>query len=152
MTAQSAEEIRRTLEELFRSQRLAVLATQGQGQPHGSLVAVAATDALRTIIFATTRATRKFANLEADDRVALVVDNRSNRSEDFHAAVAVTVYGRAAEATGGERERLAAVYLAQHPYLAGFVAAPTCALVRVDVSRYSLVSRFQEVSELSMIP
>jgi nitroimidazol reductase NimA-like FMN-containing flavoprotein (pyridoxamine 5'-phosphate oxidase superfamily) len=60
----------------FRSQPLAVLATHNKGQPYGSLVAFAATHDLDYLIFSTTRSTRKFANLSADPRVAMVIDNR----------------------------------------------------------------------------
>ena len=73
------EQIREILLELFSSQKLAVLGTHQSGQPYGSLVAFAATADLKNLVFATTRATRKFANLQADSRVSMVLDNRSNR-------------------------------------------------------------------------
>jgi nitroimidazol reductase NimA-like FMN-containing flavoprotein (pyridoxamine 5'-phosphate oxidase superfamily) len=51
--------LRELLAELFDSQRSAVLATQGGGQPYCSLMAFAATGDLRDLLFATLRATRK---------------------------------------------------------------------------------------------
>jgi len=136
------------LRTLLESQSLAVLATCGQGQPHGSLVAFAATDDLKQVLFATTRATRKFAQIAANPAVALVVDSRSGREEDFQQAIAVTVFGNAAEAGGTERADLLPVYLAKHPHLRDFVSSPTCALVKVVVERYSVVTDFQNVTEL----
>ena len=141
------EQIREILHELFSSQKLAVLGTHQRGQPYGSLVAFAATQDLKSIVFATTRATRKFANLQADSRVSMVFDNRSNRVADFRKAVAATALGRAKELRGEERKKLAELYLAKHPHLKEFVASPTCALVRIRVEVYYLVWRFQNVIE-----
>jgi len=78
------------LRELFSSQSLAVLATQDRGEPYGNLVAFAATEDLKHLLFATTRATRKYNNLTKNPRIAMVIDNRSNREEDFQRAMAAT--------------------------------------------------------------
>jgi hypothetical protein len=136
------------LKELLSTQRLAVLATHDEGQPHTSLVAFDATEDLCVLTFATSRATRKFANLSADSRVAFLIDNRSNQTKDFRAAAAATVVGKACEITGGEKECLIQPYLAKHPHLKEFVTAPTCAFLKVTVEKYSVVTRFQEVMEL----
>jgi nitroimidazol reductase NimA-like FMN-containing flavoprotein (pyridoxamine 5'-phosphate oxidase superfamily) len=141
------QQIKQILNELFTSQKLAVLGTHQGGQPYGSLVAFAATLDLRNLVFATTRATRKFANLRSDPRVSMVLDNRSNRVADFRRAVAATALGRAREVRGKERERLAKMYLAKHPHLKEFVASPTCALVKMRVEVYYAVWRFQNVFE-----
>ena len=141
------EKIREILRELFASQKLAILGTHQGGQPYGSLVAFAVSPDLKNLFFATTRATRKFANLQADSRVSMVLDNRSNRVIDFRKAVAATALGRAKEVRGEERKRLAKIYLAKHPHLKDFVASPTCALVRIRVEVYYLVWRFQNVFE-----
>ena len=121
------QQIKQILNELFTSQKLAVLGTHQGGQPYGSLVAFAATSDLKNLVFATTRATRKFANLRSDPRVSMVLDNRSNRVADFRKAVAATALGRAREVRGKEREKLAEMYLAKHPHLKEFVGSPTCA-------------------------
>jgi nitroimidazol reductase NimA-like FMN-containing flavoprotein (pyridoxamine 5'-phosphate oxidase superfamily) len=145
-----SEAERERLRQLLRAQRLGVLSSHDNGQPHASLVAFAATDDLRRLVFATTRATRKYANLRADARVALIVDNRSNRDADFHEAMAVTAYGRALELSGAERDEYLELYLGKHPHLCEFVSAPTCALVAIAVQRYSMVDRFQHVVELAV--
>ena len=44
---------------LLESQKLAVLSTQNHGQPYCNLIAMAATDDLKHLLFATTRATRQ---------------------------------------------------------------------------------------------
>ncbi|MBN2100034.1 MAG: pyridoxamine 5'-phosphate oxidase family protein [Dehalococcoidia bacterium] len=140
-------DLRQAVKDILSTQRFCVLATQGQGQPYGSLVAFAETGDLRQLVFATKRGTRKFSNLMADPRVALVVDSRSNSDADLGSAVAITALGPAHEAAGDERERLAGVYLAKHPGLAEFVGSPETAVCAVAVVDY-VIARFREVTVL----
>ncbi|MGD2176706.1 MAG: pyridoxamine 5'-phosphate oxidase family protein [Anaerolineae bacterium] len=143
------EKIKAILGELFQDQQLAVLATREEdGQPYASLMAFAASDDLRQLFLVTSRFTRKYANLSTDPRVSLLIDSRSHQSADIHRAVAVTVLGEAEEVRGAERDHLLAHYLAKHPHLESFATSPSCALLRVRVKSYYLVSRFQEVVEL----
>jgi nitroimidazol reductase NimA-like FMN-containing flavoprotein (pyridoxamine 5'-phosphate oxidase superfamily) len=144
------EETRALIKELLESQKLAVLSTQNHGQPYCNLVALAATPDLQYLLFATTRATRKYANLMADPRVAVLVDNRRNAPVDFTEAAALTALGQAWEVHGAERQQYLTVYLKKHPYLEDFTAAPTCALLRIRVDKYIVVTRFQEVREIQM--
>ena len=138
------------IKNLLESQKLAVLSTQDHGQPYCNLMAIAATDDLKHLLFATTRATRKYANLMADSRVAVLVDNRQNDVADFTEAAALTALGKAWEVLGVERQQFLKVYLEKHPYLEEFAAGPTCALLRVRVDRYIVVTRFQEVREIQI--
>jgi heme iron utilization protein len=142
------EQLKQRLVELFESQKLAVLSTHQNGQPYASLIAFKLSEDLSEIYFATPRATRKYANLLADPRVALLVDNRSNQDSDIHQAMAATAVGKAAEIVHAERERVLRLYLAKHPHLEEFAGSPSCALVRVKVETYYVVSRFQKVMEL----
>lgn len=144
---QLRDDLRRLLGE-----RLAVLSTNDEGQPYASLVAFAATEDLSRILFATSRPTRKYANLSADGRVALLVDSRRNDESDFHLAEAVTVIGTVTELTGADRDGYLPLYLEKHPALADFVRAPTCALLCIGVERYIRVKNFQRVSELRIKP
>lgn len=143
---------KKQLKELLTSQKLAVLATQNEGKPYASLVAFAATRDLKHLVFATTRSTRKFANLSSNSHVALLIDNASNRESDFHRAVAVTATGEAGEVEPERRRRFVKLYIDKHPHLREFVGAPTCALVKVKVDAYYMVSRFQNVVELHPTP
>lgn len=145
-------EIEKIVFELLDSQNLAVLATSQQGQPYTSLVAFAFSADLHRLTFATTRATRKFANLRAEPRVSLLIDNRHHRSSDFREAMALTAFGRAEEVIGREKQSLIEEYLLRHPGLKEFVSAPSCALLQVAVKRYALVRRFQDVVEWDLEP
>ena len=152
MNKEQIGRITNRIRDLLTSQRLAVLSTHNKGAPYASLVAYAVDEALGFLLFATPRTTRKFANLNAEPRVALLVNNSSNKPEDFHEAVAVTVTGRAEMVEGETRTELAHKYLAVHPHLEDFINSETCALFRVDADVYYLVENFQKVSELHIRP
>ncbi len=136
---------------LLETQRSAALATQEMGQPYLSLMAFAATPDLKTIVMATDRYTRKYANLMVEPRVALLMDNRGNVPADTREAVAVTVLGEAAEAAPAEREHLLALLVERHPHLKAFATAATSALMAVRVATYIVVQRFEEVREVRMV-
>ncbi|MDW7709347.1 MAG: pyridoxamine 5'-phosphate oxidase family protein [Deferrisomatales bacterium] len=143
MTAGWAD--REAIRALLRTQRLGALSTQGAGQPYASLVAFAATGDFRHVLFATSRSTRKYGNLAADPRAALLLDDRSEGRGALGAGTAATATGRAEEVPPGDREACRGTYLARHPHLADFVADPGCALLRMRVEEWVLVRRFQEV-------
>jgi nitroimidazol reductase NimA-like FMN-containing flavoprotein (pyridoxamine 5'-phosphate oxidase superfamily) len=148
----SLDSMRKDLKELFANQPLAVLSTQNEGQPYASLVAFAAREDLKALFFATTRATRKYANLSSDPRVAMLMDNRSNEVADFRWAMAVTATGKAEEVTGQDKEKVLKTYLAKHPHLEEFVRSPSCALLKIRVERYYVATRFQSVIEVHVKP
>lgn len=140
------------LQELCHNQPLAVLATDADSHPYVNLVAVAITDDLHHLYFATPRATRKWANLTRNPRVSLLLDNRTNQVSDFRRAVAATILGTAREIDGAARDEGLTIYLSKHPHLADFVASPTCAVFQVQIDRIYLVTRFQNVMEFHIKP
>ena len=142
------ENLQQQLRELLNTQSLGVLATSSGGHPYTSLVGFAASEDLREIFFVTSRTTRKYANLSGDERVTLLIDNRSNQAEDFHLAAALTAFGTAREVDAEMQTELKRQYLRKHPLLKEFVSSPSCALCRISVQSYSLVRRFQDVVEL----
>jgi len=135
---------------LLASQKFAVLSTQEKDHPYMNLVAFAETGDLRTILFGTTRATRKYGNISAKSGVALLVDNRSNEVADIREAMAVTIVGSAFEVPASEREGLERAYLEKQPHMKEFLSSPATALIKVDVEYYLLVSRFQDVTILNL--
>jgi nitroimidazol reductase NimA-like FMN-containing flavoprotein (pyridoxamine 5'-phosphate oxidase superfamily) len=144
--------IKQDLRKLLQSQPLAVLSTQSNGQPYASLVAFASSDDLKSLYFATTRSTRKYANMSGDSRVALLVDNRSNKASDFRWAMAATATGKAKEVSSRRRKSALDLYLTQHPHLREFVHSPTCALCEIKVQTFFVVTRFQNVVEVHVRP
>jgi uncharacterized protein YhbP (UPF0306 family) len=133
---------------LVETQPFAVLCTQGQGQPYGSLVAYAMTQDLAHAVFATRKATRKFRLLSECDHVALVIDNRPEFPDQLMEIEALTATGRASMVEpGDEFERWAELLTGRHAYLTKFVRSASCGLFRIQVVRYFHVSRFQEVRQ-----
>ncbi|MBM3858229.1 MAG: pyridoxamine 5'-phosphate oxidase family protein [Verrucomicrobia bacterium] len=150
MTAESAAE---QIGRLVRAQPYGVLCTQSEAQPYGSLVALAATEDLTTLVFSTPITTRKYRLLVECAQVAVVIDSRSGAPDELMEVEAVTATGRAEQALpGAEFERWAGLLIARHPHLAGFVQAESSALFRVAVVRYFHVSRFQEVVQWVPVP
>ena len=132
---------------LLASEQLAVLSTQYGGQPYSNLIAFAYTDNMKCLIFVTSRNTRKYGNVLADKRVAVLVDSRRHDISDFKGAMAITALGAAEEATGSERNQLLQVYLAKHPHLEDFVNNQSNALIKISISDY-IIARFDSVRTL----
>jgi nitroimidazol reductase NimA-like FMN-containing flavoprotein (pyridoxamine 5'-phosphate oxidase superfamily) len=142
------QEIKDLLHDLFARQSLAVLATQASRGPYTTLVGFAATGDLRHIFFVTSRSTRKYAALKSHPNVSMLMDSRTNRTSDFSDAVAVTALGSASEVDKDKSEKIVTLYLTRHPHLEDFVSSPSCALIRVQVEKYIVVTRFQQVMTL----
>jgi nitroimidazol reductase NimA-like FMN-containing flavoprotein (pyridoxamine 5'-phosphate oxidase superfamily) len=135
------------LSSIFATQKLAVLATDKDGQPYNCLVAIAGTPDLKHLMFSTLRSTRKYGELTNNPRVSILIDNRSNTESDFGNAVAVTATGTATEVQGVERDHVISIYLQKHPNLEDFVNSQDSALIRVDVTEY-IISSFNNVWKL----
>lgn len=128
------------LSRLFSAQQLGVISTESKGQPYSKLVAFAATEDLKSLVFVTNRNTSKYANIISNPKVAMMVDSRTNKPSDFKSAVAVTILGTAAEVPPNERDRLIEVYIAKHPHLANFANRPSQALMRLTASDFIIAS------------
>jgi len=143
-------ELRQKVSTLLSGQGLGVLATTDpDGHPYASLIAFAANANHTELYFVTPRATRKFANLSQDNRVALLINNSINQPVDFHEAVAATILGQTRLLDNAERMRVQDIYLQKHPYLQQFAASPSCAMFAIEITGITMVQKFQSVSELS---
>ena len=141
-------DLEQRLAKLLSTEKLGVLSTCGKGQPYASLVAFAATDDSSHLVFATPRPTRKYANLTANAKVAMLIDSRSKRASDFRQAMAATAIGAVQELRKARNSRLIRLYVEMHPQLEDFVSSPTCAVLDMRVESYFIVERFQNVTEL----
>ena len=139
------------LSALMKSQRFAVLSTnQGDRHPYANLVAFCTSEDLRHVIFCTLRSTKKFKNIVNNPRIAMLIDNRCNDETDFERASAVTILGSCGEIQGEERSELTSLFIERHKAMAEFVNFPDCALMKVNVRTYYLVTRFQNVIEIGV--
>jgi nitroimidazol reductase NimA-like FMN-containing flavoprotein (pyridoxamine 5'-phosphate oxidase superfamily) len=145
------EFIRQQVLELITRQKLGVLSTYGDGQPFASLVAIAGTEDLKHLIFATPKSTRKFNNILMHPKVAVLVNSSTNRVADIQEAAAVTVTGKAVEVMdSSSRKAFADIFVDKHPHLKAFIAEPATALVCVIADTYYLVKQFQNVMTLQI--
>ena len=134
-----------SIKKLVFSQSFAVLCTQGQGQPYGSLVAMAATDDLAYAVFATAKDTRKFRLLRECENVALLIDNRSDFPGELMKVEAVTMTGRALLlGDRSETDPWARLLVQRHPQLEHFVRSDQTGLFRIQADHYLHVRQFQE--------
>jgi general stress protein 26 len=142
-------ELKKNLQDLFNNQKLAVLASNKQNQPYPNLIAFTCTEDLKSFIFVTKRDSNKFNNIMNNPQVSLLIDNRENQPSDFSSAMAVSVFGLAEEITKDLGQYIN-LYLQKHPYLEDFVKSSECALLKINVEKYLIVSQFQRVQEIMM--
>lgn len=143
-------QLRKMIHETCNQQKFGVLATVHENQPYTSLVAFALTVDLGKVVFVTPRATRKFNYLLANSNVSFMVDNRANESSDIVESIGITISGTAREPDTDEHRSLTDMYLQKHPHMKQFLESPNTAVICVDVKRYDVVERFQNVMVLEM--
>jgi uncharacterized pyridoxamine 5'-phosphate oxidase family protein len=135
------------IQDLLQDQKFAVLSTYDSGQPYCNLVAFADIKKGRSIIFVTDRNTRKYRNLKKNEKVSLLIDNRTNRNTDFDEAIAVTLVGRAKEVLGENTVSYKEYYLNKHPNLNDFFSKTEKAIFEVIIDDY-IIASFNKVIKL----
>ncbi len=140
--------LEKDLKTLMKKQKLAVLATCHDNEPYTNLIAFVTSKDLKYIFFVTPKATRKYSYLHSSRKTSLMIDNRSNKESDFRDAIAVNAEGNVREV--GKKQEFTSLYLEKHPYLEDFLNSPSSALMRVEVIKYIVASRFQNVMEIDM--
>jgi heme iron utilization protein len=140
--------LKELIHEICSTQYFAVLCTEDNGQPYSNLVAFAVTDDLKYLVFITGRNTSKYRNIFKNQRVSLLIDNRTNNPTDIEEATAITVIGGAhEEAEGGSVFRTA--YLSRHPHLSQFASEADNTLIVVAVAAF-IIARFDNTQRLTI--
>lgn len=140
--------LKERLKSLMKEQTLGVLASFHDDEPYTNLVAFVTSDDLKYIFFVTPVSTRKYSYLSVSRKASIMIDNRSNDESDFKDAMAVNATGSVMEVD--KSDELKEFYLEKHPYLRDFIQSPSSALMRMDVERYIVASKFQNVVEMDM--
>ncbi len=149
-STQSKKQIVKEIRQLLNTEKFAVLATQAENCVHSSLITFAVTDEYKSLIFATPVETRKFEQISKSPNVSLLIDNRSNGIDDLNKLAALSISGDANEVKiPDEVEKYKTILLKRHPYLEKFLFAVSTTLILVNNIKYSYVTKFQEVKELS---
>jgi heme iron utilization protein len=137
------------LRQIVKTQYFGVLATLSIQQPYTNLVAFAASDDLKRVIFTTNRNTQKYRNIIANNKVALLIDNRSNDISDFSKALAVTVIGTAGELIVNKNDKLVQNYLNKHPSLMEFLKQPDTAVINLTVTDF-IIAHFDRTERIRL--
>ena len=119
---------------MISEQYYAVLNSLDNGQPFTNLVAYAISSDFKFLLFATNKRAEKYTRIKKNANVSLLIDNRTNQPEDVSCAVAITVFGTAAEET--INRHLKSLFIDRHPRLKEFIGQPTTALIQVRIVDY----------------
>lgn len=138
--------IKKYVEESLRTNGLGVLATEGDGQPYASLVAVTAMNDSLHLIFATYRNTGKYKNLINNGKVAILFENRNTKSLSQPDIVVVTAFGYAKEVDITDYDSFRDAHLLKHPELKSFLSATGCAIFQVKVNAYQIVRGIDDIN------
>jgi general stress protein 26 len=143
-------ELREKVNDLLTEQRLAVLSSYMKDQPYPNLIAFVHTNNLKNLYFATLKNSIKYTNIKDNPKISLLVDNRDNTPTDISEAIALSVFGTISEIDCKD-EQCKDIYLRKHPYLKDFLEMPDCALLKIIVEKYLIVSNFQNVNILNIM-
>ena len=142
-------ESRDVLKQVVTAQRFAVLATQQSDQPYINLIAFVVSDDLSSILFATSRNTHKYRNMQENGKVAILIDSRCNEPSDLTRALAITALGSAHEIVKDKEDSQVQNYIDKHPALKEFLRRPETAIISVKVTDY-ILARFDRVERMQM--
>ncbi len=133
------------IEDIFKTSRFAVLATESEGQPHASLIAVTPMEGFRKLIFATYRNTRKYNNLVHNGKVALLVESTDMIKSGLQKSFVLTAFGHAEEIELPQKNMVFNAHLERHPELLTFLQSEECILVQIKVDTYQVVRGIDDV-------
>jgi len=138
-------QIRKYIEDILQTCRLAVLATEAHGQPHASLIAITPVQGFRQMIFATYRNTRKFENILHNGKVAVLIQGEDIDSSSQQKGFALTAFGHAQELWKSELEDAVHAHLERHPDLLSFMNSGNFAVIGIKVETYQVVRGIDDV-------
>ena len=137
--------IKELIHGLLDASSFAVLASEGHGQPHASLVAITPFESYNQLIFATYRNTLKYRNLSHNNRVALLIENRETGIKSTLKSNVLTIIGRTEEIKISVKEAAFRAHLKRHPEMESFLLTADCCLMLVIVQSYQLVSGIDDI-------
>ena len=137
---------REYIEDVLNLNKFAVLATEGNGQPHTSLIAITPFENFRHLIFATYRNTLKYRNLFQNNKVAVLIENRDVNINGLQKSIVLTIIGHTEEISITENEAAYQAHLKRHPELESFMLSSDCVLIRIIARSYQVVSGIDDIS------
>ncbi|MBF0302746.1 MAG: pyridoxamine 5'-phosphate oxidase family protein [Desulfamplus sp.] len=129
------------VDETLKSVKLAVLATEHDGQPHTSLVAITPIEDCRRLVFATYRNTLKYQNLKDNPKVAVFINGMGNKESE----VVLTAVGKAEDVRFSEKNKYLNAHRKRHPELDDFLNSSDCALICITIKLYQVVRGINDI-------
>ena len=133
------------IEAVLKTSGFAVLATEGNGQPHTSLIAITPFENFRQIIFATYRNTLKYRNLSDNNKVAVLIEGEYLNKKGLKESVVLTIIGHTEEIIIAGNEAAYKAHLKRHPKMESFMLSPDCALIRIITQSYQIVYGIDDI-------
>lgn len=125
---------------MLRQEDLCVLATSSPDGPHCSLMAYICDEDCTTLYMVTLKDTRKFINLQGNDTVSVLIDNRL-AGKDRQTMQALTLRGRfrllSEQAILADTRRR---FLAKHQHLTAFASTDGACFFAVDIESLQLLT------------
>ena len=137
--------IKEYIEGALQTSRFAVLATEGNGQPHTSLIAITPFGSFRQLIFATYRNTLKYRNLSHNSKVAVLIESGDVNMKALHKSIVLTIIGHTEEINIVDNEAAFQVHLKRHPEMESFMLSNDCALILVIAQSYQVVYGIDDI-------
>lgn len=131
---------------VLKTSGFAVLATEGNDQPHASLIAITPFGNFRQIIFATYRNTLKYRNLSSNNKVAVLIESGVINIKGLKQSVVLTIIGQTEEIDPAEKEAAYQAHLKRHPEMESFMLSSDCALIQVIAKSYQVVFGIDNMS------
>jgi general stress protein 26 len=136
---------REFIEDVLNINKFAVLATEGDDQPHASLIAITPLRSCRQLVFATYRNTLKYRNITHNSKVAVLIDSGDINNRCLHESKVLTIIGYTEEISISENEAIYQAHLKWHPELESFMLSPDCALILVIAQSYQVVNGIDDI-------
>ena len=137
--------IKEYIEGTLQTIRFAVLATEGNGQPHTSLIAITPFGSFRQLIFATYRNTLKYRNLVNNSKVAVLIESGDVNKKGLQKRIVLTIIGHTEEVNIAENKAAFQVHLKRHPHMESFMLSSDCALILVIAQSYQVVYGIDDI-------
>ena len=137
------------MEGILKTSGFAVLATEGNGQPHASLIAITPLGSCKQLVFATSRNTLKFRNIDNNSKVALLFEHEVLSKEDLRGRKVMTIIGYTKEISITENETIYQTHLKRHPGMESFMLSSDCALIMVIAQSYQIVNGIDDIKWIS---
>lgn len=137
--------IKKYVIDILQSYKLAVLATESDGQPYASLITITPFEGFRQIIFATYRNTRKFKNIFHNGRVSVLIQGEDLVNLDQKKGFALTAFGHAQEVGINDLENVRLEHLNRHPDIESFMNSGDVAIISIKVEAFQVVRAIDDV-------